>query len=42
MTFTYNSIAFLMVTVDVKPWTHSREFCKALEHGKTTKTAASF
>ena len=27
------------MAIDDKPWTRARKICKALEYGKTTKTA---
>ena len=39
MSFTFNNINLYTVTVDGKPWTCFREVSRALEYGKTTKTA---
>ena len=39
MPFSFNAVELRVVTISEKPWTQTREVCKALEYGKATKTA---
>ena len=39
MSFSFNAVELRVVTISEKPWTQTREVCKALEYGKATKIA---
>ena len=39
MPFTFNAVDFCVVTIDEKPWTLTREVCRALEYSTATKAA---
>ena len=40
MPFTFNAVELCVVTINEKPWTCTREVCRALEYdAKTSKTA---
>ena len=36
MPFAFNAVELYVVTINEKPWTRTREVCKALEHNKKT------
>ena len=39
MPFTFNAVELCVVTINKKPWTRSREECRAVEYGRATKAA---
>ena len=39
MPFTFNAVELCVVTINKKPWTHTREMFRVLEYGKATNVA---
>ena len=39
MPFSFNAVELCAVTINEKPWTRAREFCRTPGYGKTTKAA---
>ena len=37
MVFAFNAVEMYVVTINEKPWTRSREVCKALRYKKATR-----